>query len=67
MKSIQSFPRVLFLAFAIYSSTSSAQSNNYQNYEDYADEYAQQDNLYTDYSTKQQQKLAGGGDGAGGA
>lgn len=59
------FFRVLFVALAFFTKTVWTQSGNYQNYDDYADEYAPQDNLYTDYSTKQQQKLASGAGGGG--
>ena len=67
MKSTIVSLRVLFVALTVLSPTClRAQSGNYQNYDEYADEYAPQDNLYTDYSTKQQQKLAPGGGGGGG-
>jgi hypothetical protein len=38
--------------------------NSQEYYQDYADGYAQEDNLYADYASKQQQKQPGGGGSA---
>jgi hypothetical protein len=38
--------------------------NGYEDYRDYADDYAQQDNLYSNYAAKQEQKTTGGSGGA---
>ncbi|KAL7547862.1 hypothetical protein ACHAWF_011136 [Thalassiosira exigua] len=46
---------IILLAFAAIAITSSA-----QDYQDYADGY-EQDNLYQDYATRQQEKVEGGG------
>ena len=41
-------------------------AQDYQDYQDYADGYAQQDNLYSDYAVRQQDKNVGGNKGGGG-
>ena len=58
---IQSFVQTLIVISTFTSTTVTAQ--DYSQYQDYADGYAEQDNLYANYASKQQQKQ-GGGSGA---
>jgi len=62
---INDLKRVTFLLLVVIATLAHGQANGeYGNYQDYADNYAQQDNLYSDYALKQQQKKGAAG-GAG--
>jgi hypothetical protein len=55
--------KALLLAILSMATPSSLAQDDYQDYQDYANDYANQDNLYTDYAQKQQEKAVGGGGG----
>lgn len=55
---IQSFVQTLIVISTFTSTTVTGQ--DYSQYQDYADGYAEQDNLYANYASKQQQKQSGG-------
>ena len=42
-----------------------AQQGEYPDYQDFAGDYGQNDNLYHDYASRQQEKEIGGGGGGG--
>eukprot|EP00978_Attheya_sp_CCMP212_P019632 scaffold55259_cov58-Attheya_sp.AAC.3 len=60
---VLSLIQALLLAILSMATPSSLAQDDYQDYQDYANDYANQDNLYTDYAQKQQEKAGGGGGG----